>query len=269
MWKAWLYTPGSIRLLAYRCLAFIAQRWYGYPQETAQRLPFNLYMKYGPRVRNAEVIAMKLVSKYTTIPVPRVLDTLQGGRGTCILMARLPGVSFGEEQSLYDLSAEQVRDFETTLRDWFSQLRSIPLPPAARISSIDGSACCCFRVSHNHCFGPFETEGQLYDHILRTIPTRHHAALHAKLDILLSRPHRLVFSHADLHPTNFLIHNGRLSGWIDWECAGWYPEYWDYTNALYLRPGYRLWGEVFTRIFPQYGPELEVEEAFWMVANPY
>ncbi|KAI0717540.1 kinase-like domain-containing protein [Cerioporus squamosus] len=226
-------------------------------------------MKYGPRVRSAEAAAMKLVSQHTTIPVPWMLDTLQDAHGTCILMTRLPSVSFGEEQTLYDLSSEQLRDFETTLRDWFSQLRSIPLPPTARISSINGSACRCYRVSHDRCFGPFETEDQLYDYILRSIPKRHHAGLHAKLDILRSHPHRLVFNYADLHPNNFLIHDGRLSGWIDWECAGWYPEYWDYTNALYLRAGYHLWCEVFTRIFPQYGPELEVEDAFWMVGNPF
>ncbi|KAI0688803.1 hypothetical protein C8T65DRAFT_589133 [Cerioporus squamosus] len=278
MWKAWLCTPGRLRILAYRCLAFIGQRWYGFPQGTIQRLPFDLYMKYGPRVRSTKAAAMKLVSQHTTIPVPWVLDTLQDAHGTCILMTRLPGVSFGEAQTLYDLSSEQLHNFETTLRDWFSQLQSIPLPPTARISSVDGSACHCYRVSHDRCFGPFETEDQLYDYILRSIPKRHHAGLQAKLDILRSRPHCLVFSHADLHPNNLdnSIWKPRVHAEPrlpirkpDWECAGWYPEYWDYTNALYLRAGYRLWCEVFTSIFPQYGPELEVEDAFWMVGNPF
>ncbi|KAI0367531.1 kinase-like protein [Pilatotrama ljubarskyi] len=269
LWGTWLTVPGRLRMLVYTCLAFVGRKFYGPPEGHTQRIPFNMYMKYGARVRKDEAVAMEMVLRHTRIPIPRVLDTLQGSRGTCIIMTRLPGVSFGREQTLYDLSPEQLQDFEDTLRDWFTQLRNILVPPSATISSIAGNACRCYRVSHDHDFGPFQTEEQLQEHLLRSVPKRHHATLRAKLGTLRMRPHRLLFSHGDLHPNNFLLQEGRLTGWIDWECAGWFPEYWDYTNALYLRTGYRLWCEVFTRIFPQYGPELAVEDAFWMVANPW
>lgn len=44
----------------------------------------------------------------------------------------------------------------------------------------------------------------------------------------------VFFAHADLNPANVLIHNGRLSGFVDWEFAGWYPEHWEYTKACYI-----------------------------------
>lgn len=48
-----------------------------------------------------------------------------------------------------------------------------------------------------------------------------------------SRQHQSFFTHADLHPTNILIDRGRLSGIIDWECAGYFPEYWESTRAIH------------------------------------
>jgi len=44
--------------------------------------------------------------------------------------------------------------------------------------------------------------------------------------------HEMVFTHADLNPWNILAdETGQTTGIVDWECAGWYPEYWDYTKA--------------------------------------
>lgn len=39
------------------------------------------------------------------------------------------------------------------------------------------------------------------------------------------------FTHSDLHRTNIFVRQGRLSGIIDWEHAGFKPEYWRYTNS--------------------------------------
>ena len=86
---------------------------------------------------------------------------------------------------------------------------------------------------------------------------------------LLTVEHDVVFTHGDLHFHNVIVKDGHISGIIDWECAGWYPEYWDYTRALFLRANYRPWCNIFTRIFPHYDTELTVEDAFWMVSDPY
>ncbi|KZT28713.1 hypothetical protein NEOLEDRAFT_1167245 [Neolentinus lepideus HHB14362 ss-1] len=56
--------------------------------------------------------------------------------------------------------------------------------------------------------------------------------------IIGSSVHRLVFTHNDVAPRNIMIaddDSGRITGLIDWECAAWLPEYWEYlVGALGL-----------------------------------
>ena len=46
--------------------------------------------------------------------------------------------------------------------------------------------------------------------------------------------HRVVFTRGDLKLRNILVKEGKITGFLDWESAGWYPEYWDFTTALKL-----------------------------------
>ncbi|KAF1956562.1 hypothetical protein CC80DRAFT_593305 [Byssothecium circinans] len=44
----------------------------------------------------------------------------------------------------------------------------------------------------------------------------------------------IVFTHADLHPSNIILSNGPLPqiiAIIDWHQSGWYPAYWEYCKA--------------------------------------
>lgn len=45
-------------------------------------------------------------------------------------------------------------------------------------------------------------------------------------------PHHITFTHGDLISHNILIErDGYLSWVLDWESAGWLPEYWDLNTA--------------------------------------
>lgn len=53
----------------------------------------------------------------------------------------------------------------------------------------------------------------------------------------LSTNHEVVMTHSDLHPRNILIqhdfmHTLQITGLVDWELSGAYPEYWEYVKAL-------------------------------------
>lgn len=54
------------------------------------------------------------------------------------------------------------------------------------------------------------------------------------LAILLGRclGHGIAFTHGDFALHNILVYNGHVSGFIDSECAGWCPEYWEFTTPL-------------------------------------
>ena len=48
---------------------------------------------------------------------------------------------------------------------------------------------------------------------------------------------RVVLTHGDLVPGLIPVPEGRVVAIVDWETAGFYPEYWGYAKA-HLFPGY-------------------------------
>lgn len=45
---------------------------------------------------------------------------------------------------------------------------------------------------------------------------------------------KVVFTHGDLTLGNIILSDShKIEGIIDWEQAGWYPEYWEYCKLLY------------------------------------
>ncbi|KAL6302397.1 kinase-like domain-containing protein [Sparassis latifolia] len=56
---------------------------------------------------------------------------------------------------------------------------------------------------------------------------------------LLRDDHRIVLTHGDFHPRNIMIveegDEVRVSGIIDWEMGGWYPEHWETIKTFNTR----------------------------------
>ena len=73
--------------------------------------------------------------------------------------------------------------------------------------------------------------------------------------------HDIVFTHGDLNLRNILVDDdGKIFGNVDWECAGWYPEYWEYTKAHFsARYTIRWTADVIDQDFLGYRNELQVE----------
>jgi len=67
----------------------------------------------------------------------------------------------------------------------------------------------------------------------------------------------VYLSHGDLLPHNILVEGSKLTGILDWETAGYYPEFWEYCRMH--DPGWMTpaWACVLGRIFP--GPRREEE----------
>lgn len=66
----------------------------------------------------------------------------------------------------------------------------------------------------------------------------------------------VVYVHGDLAMQNVLVHNGRVSGIIDWEDSGWFPRHWMVHKLRTPRPGcegfwLRYW------IFHRFDPVME------------
>ncbi|KAL2856737.1 hypothetical protein BJX68DRAFT_229393 [Aspergillus pseudodeflectus] len=63
--------------------------------------------------------------------------------------------------------------------------------------------------------------------------------LDAEVRDLITQQNRswpLVFTHGDLSSLDILARGDKIVGMIDWETAGWYPSYWEYTSAHQVNP---------------------------------
>ncbi|KZT01453.1 uncharacterized protein LAESUDRAFT_731157 [Laetiporus sulphureus 93-53] len=69
----------------------------------------------------------------------------------------------------------------------------------------------------------------------------------------------VYLTHGDLLPRNILVCGSTITAIIDWETAGFYPEFWEYCRMHYpglMTPG---WAHVLHRIFPEPRREKQIE----------
>jgi aminoglycoside phosphotransferase len=52
---------------------------------------------------------------------------------------------------------------------------------------------------------------------------------------------RFVLTHGDLTPRNILVQDDVITGIVDWEYSGFYPEYAEYAFATVLRHSHETW----------------------------
>ena len=214
--------------------------WVGIPFDNQiAQLPFGLILKWSDGTRLEEVLTMQ-IARAAGFPVPRVIsygdhpDTPHAP--VSILMTRLPGVELG--QAYETLSNEDKDSVLKELQGYFRVMREWPNPWGGdRICSLEGTAIRSVRVP-NHSAGPFESEEELNEYLIQPAWSgglSSEAEYQEKLDIakgMGTMSHRIVFSHGDLKPHNILVKDGHITGFLDWESAGWYPDYWDFTTAL-------------------------------------
>ncbi|KAI1354664.1 kinase-like domain-containing protein [Xylaria sp. FL0043] len=261
--------PATLRIQVYRCLGFLGAHLYGSSSSfKVQRLPFGMYLKtesaeYHEGLAN-EYGALQLVRRHSHIPVPRPLDLVSNTGASYLLTSRVPGLPLG--MCIDTLSENEVYTLVCDLRRCLRELRVIPkeVTPNYAISNALGKPCHDYRIilgldydeERGYFIGPFVDEEE-FNKTLQTgaLPGISHCS-----------GHKIVFTHADLNMRNVLVHNGRLSGIVDWENSGWFPEYWDYTKAHYITKIHKRWLKIIDEVFKQFGDfknELATERQLW------
>ena len=268
MWRR--IVPAPLRIHFYRFLGFLGDRWYGPTCSlSVQQLPFGMYLKRNrveayPALVN-EQAALQLVHQHTRIPVPRPLDLVSDARTSYLLMTRAPGKRLGAYIDI--LNEDEAALLARDLQQWLTELRAIPWHDATAPPPISGTLGGPLHdhrvnmgtpsVEYTDFKGPFATEDEFNTSLQMpgAIPGLTH-----------SSGHRIVFTHGDLNMRNVLMHNGRLSGIVDWENAGWCPEYWDLTKAFFITKLNRRWLRIVDDAFRPLGDyrrEMAIERQFW------
>ena len=159
-------------------------------------------------------------------------------------MTRLPGFEPDNvaDQSLF--RAWEGGSWVKSLARCLEGMRSWQSPYGEeRICSLIGTSIQSSRVPL-HVMGPFENEQEMHQYLLS--PASPHAFRSeeafqktlASAKRLQSMHHRVVFTHGDFKHHNILIdEGGNLAGILDWESAGWCPEYWEFGTAMRFGQG--------------------------------
>ncbi|KAK2798010.1 hypothetical protein FQN50_009006 [Emmonsiellopsis sp. PD_5] len=206
-----------------------------------------IVLKVGGRVLPSEEAAMRLVKEHTDIPVPEIyLATYTADEGR-LAMSVIPGTPL---KDVWDGMGDRTKR-RICAETWaiIAKLRCIEKPPELQhlfLCLADGSGyvkdplvagLCCTSpppqllsdddVRARICECYYESNGRMYKD---------------ELPNMLIRSSTSVFSHADIGPHNIMVDEKSLqiTGIIDWEMAGWYPDYWEYSNIM--RPSkYKDW----------------------------
>lgn len=233
-------------------------------------MPFGLYLRKGtPQAAaqyRAEAHALAMVEKFTHIPAPRAIDVVEVPDASYLLMTQVPGRPIG--QMLDTMTDEQVDDMVTDLKRYLAELRAIPNQASKfQICNIKGGGILDWRISGSQSEGlRFQTETEFHSYLTRnmTDETRKHAAKSHAV------PHAIVFTHGDLNPRNILGENGKVTGIVDWENAGFFPEYWEYTKMHFtVRSVIRWLADVVDQVFEGYRDELLVENMLSDLSSPF
>ncbi|KAG5934226.1 hypothetical protein E4U53_000731 [Claviceps sorghi] len=223
----------------------------------ARRVSWHRVIK-GP-CRPTEVEAMQYVAAHTTVPIPKLFAVHVDDGDIYIEMAYIKGTTMcGGWRSL---STDQKNVVLAELKQHVSSLRELPPPVEDTVSSAYQNPAWDVRVGRN-LFGPVslhEFHSVVRGHLVMEDVAQY---LGDGVVHMHTAPYRICFTHADLSSTNIIIRNGHIAAIIDWDFAGWYPEYWESTKAHYTASGDGARELIFAAL-PCYEAELEAERILW------
>lgn len=209
--------------------------------QTLSRLDFegaDRVRKWGsaPLLRR-EVEPMNYVHAHTSIPVPKILDSHfeddADDDKSWILIQKPPGLQLGSAWPDMDAGARQ----ETTrqLKSHLQQLHRLHPPRAGWIGSVSRGPAFDHRLSNMSTCGPFTSVSEFHDFLAAPVRSSPRPEWFEKYRSQLADTYGVRVSHADLLGENILLDpsTGNVTGVLDWEMAGFWPEWWEFRKALF------------------------------------
>lgn len=184
-------------------------------------------IKSGLNLRRHEARNLQFIAENTTIPVPRVHDIhCQDGTVRSIVMNYMPGKPL--DKVWPHMTHDEKDSVAQELRSYITQLRRLK---GDYIGAADRGKVVIGEYSP-HEGGPFDSEQLfnefLFSHIIPSVPE----PLRYYGTCTFEHNHEIVFTHGDLAPRNILVDEQyHVTAILDWENAGWYPEYWEHVRA--------------------------------------
>ncbi|WEW60771.1 hypothetical protein PRK78_006259 [Emydomyces testavorans] len=201
---------------------------------------YSYVTKAGSAIVASEVEAMRLVLKHTSVPLPEIIYTQISTNYGHIGMTIIPGSPLELTWNTLDDKTKKSVCRETW--DLITKLRQISQPPELRglfQCLADGSPTRDPLIEDlEEPRRPLLTDEDLRARIYERYLYFGGLRYKDQLPQMLPRSSYTVFTHADIAPRNIMVdEKNRITGILDWEYAGWYPDYWEYAQIM--RPACR------------------------------
>ncbi|OIW26255.1 kinase-like protein [Coniochaeta ligniaria NRRL 30616] len=170
-----------------------------------------------------EALALRFVKEHTSIPVPQVVSS----DWDRITMEYVEGQTL--QQAWPVLTPDQRSDIMAQLSDYIAQMRALS---GIHLGRLDGQGVVVPSVM-TRSGGPFGTLAGFHDWLVQPPKRLQAQSMYwHQITAQLGAEYPIVFTHGDIAARNIMMHDGRIVALLDWEFAGWYPEYWEYVFAL-------------------------------------
>jgi hypothetical protein len=247
----------------------------------------NTLIKSGEGIEIDEIHALRLAREHQ-LPVPEVYEAHPlPNRGASINMSYMPGETL--EKVWPTMTPDQKHDIALQLRAIVDKMRSIPSDDNTFCSCSGGmvrdlrSKLFCIHLTSpaslsllvylgfisrivpllTFCTtngrqlayniftgGPFLDE-ESFNNFVMDIPKSTPKAIRDGLRARLRCNNLVVLTHGDLPPRNIMVQENKITGLIDWEVAGWFPEYWEYVKFFHRPCLHNDWYDYASDIFSQ------------------
>ncbi|ROT38610.1 kinase-like protein [Sodiomyces alkalinus F11] len=220
------------------------------------------YIKTRQGGNMSEANAIHFIANHTSIPVPKIYFAFVHKGTAYIIMRHIKGRMAASGWVLRS-EESQTRILEQ-LRGMITELRSIPPPEGTKIGSVDGGPFFDCRLPKKFYWGPFATIREFHHALSDNSPWHADCTNFPDLGELFAfyqqaEESRLVLTHGDLSSLNILVDGDSVVGIVDWETAGWFPPYWEYTTAKYVDPYNPFWEEPVDRFITPMPQEWKME----------
>lgn len=233
----------------------------------------HLLVKTGPLTHLQEAATMKFVADNTSgVPVPKVHCAFVHKDRAYIVMERIQGESLPRAWRRLESDPAALAKIFEQLRRILQELRSLQPPADAGVQSCTGGSL--YDSRNTRAFprmGPFRTVHDFHTWLRDSLepsegkPENWHEEEQDWQDLidmaaLQDGPWPApVFTHGDLNPSNIFVRGDEVVGIIDWETAGWYPNYWEYTSSWTVSINNEGWQNTLDQFLEPHPEALKME----------
>lgn len=187
-----------------------------------------LVVKRSKRASVTEALAMDFVRRCTSIPVPIVRMCFRHCDQTYIVMDRVKGQTL--KSIALDMTSQDLRQVATRLAGYVRELRALD----AGLTVAMGSWPC--GPYDNLLFQPsplqeFTLAEQFHEYWIWRLGMRTNLKSIPATLCSTGLSHEVVLTHGDLAAWNIMVQGSDITGILDWELFGWYPDFWELMMA--------------------------------------